>query len=151
MRVALLIHVLGSIIWIGGMFFAYFALRPAAAQLLDAPQRLALWRETLGRFFAWVWVSIAAIFATGFHMLAGLHGIGASPLYVLIMLAIAGVMSLIFLFVYFSPFKILVREVEAGNWKPAGAALNLIRRLVATNLALGLATVIVAVVGSGFL
>jgi len=147
MRVALLIHLLGAIIWIGGMFFAYVALRPAAARLLEPPQRLPLWRETLGRFFTWVWISIAAIFATGIHMLGVAYGFKAAPLYVLAMAAIAVVMVVVFVYVYFAPFKALVQQVEVGNWKAAAAALNSIRRLVATNLVLGMATVIVAVVG----
>ena len=147
MRIALLLHLLGAIVWIGGMFFAYVALRPAAARLLEPPQRLPLWRDTLARFFVWVWVSIAAIFASGIHMLAVAYGFKAVPHYVFAMLAIAVVMTLIFVYVYFAPFKQLGRQVDAANWKAAGAALNGIRQLVATHLLLGIATVIVAVIG----
>jgi uncharacterized membrane protein len=147
MRIALLLHLLGVIVWIGGMFFAYMALRPAATQVLQPPQRLALWRETLGRFFTWVWVSIAAIYASGVHMLAAAYGVRAAPGYVLAMAAIATLMTLIFAYVYFSPFRALTREVGAQNWPAAGAALNRIRQLVATSLVLGLATLVIAVVG----
>jgi len=147
MRAALLIHLLGAIIWIGGMFFAYVALRPAAARLLEPPQRLPLWRETLGRFFTWVWISIAALFASGVHMLASAYGFKSAPPYVLAMMAIATLMTVIFLYVYFGCFKALVQHVDNADWKTAGAALNRIRRLVAANLVLGIATVIVAVVG----
>lgn len=147
MRVALLIHLLGAIVWIGGMFFAYVALRPAAAKVLEPAQRLPLWRETLGRFFVWVWVAIMAIHGSGFHMLASAYGVKAMPLYVLAMFGIATVMTIIFVYVYFVPFKALVRNVGASHWKPAAAALNRIRQLVATNLALGVLTVAVAVIG----
>ena len=34
MKIPLLFHLLGAVIWIGGMFFAYLALRPAAAMML---------------------------------------------------------------------------------------------------------------------
>ncbi|MCC6531494.1 MAG: CopD family protein [Burkholderiales bacterium] len=147
MRIALLVHLLGAIIWIGGMFFAYVALRPAAARLLEPPQRLPLWREALGRFFTWVWVSIAALFTTGFHMLADAYGVKAVPLYVLAMAAIASAMTLIFVYVYFIPFKALSAAVGGSDWRAGGRALNTIRRLVATNLLLGFATLVVAVIG----
>jgi uncharacterized membrane protein len=147
MKLPLLIHLLGVTIWIGGMFFAYVALRPAAAQVLQPPQRLPLWRETLARFFLWVWVAIVALYGSGVHMLASAYGMRAAPGYVLAMAGIATVMTLIFVYVYFSPFRTLTREVAAQNWPAGGAALNRIRQLVATNLVLGLATLAVAVVG----
>jgi len=147
MRVALLVHLLGSIVWIGGMFFAYVALRPAAARLLEPPQRLALWSEALGRFFLWVWVSIVAIHGSGFHMLGAAYGMRAAPFYVLAMFGIAAAMTAIFAYIYFVPYKALVVGVGNGQWKQAGAAMNRIRWLVATNLTLGLLTMAVAVIG----
>ena len=147
MKISLLLHLLGATIWIGGMFFAYMALRPAAARWLQPPQRLPLWRETLGRFFVWVWVSIIAIYASGVHMLGSAYGMRAEPAYVLVMAAIATVMTAIFAYVYFKPYRALRREVDAQNWPAGGAALNRIRQLVATYLVLGLVTMGIAVVG----
>jgi uncharacterized membrane protein len=147
MRIALLLHLLGATVWIGGMFFAYVALRPAAARMLQPPQRLPLWRETLGRFFAWVWVSIVALYGSGLHMLVSAYGMRAAPAYVLAMAAIATVMTFIFAYVYFGPFRALTREVHAQTWPAAGSALNRIRQLVATNLVLGLVTIAVAAFG----
>jgi uncharacterized membrane protein len=147
MRVALLVHLLGSIVWIGGMFFAYVALRPAAARLLEPPQRLTLWCETLARFFFWVWVSIVAIHGSGIHMLGSAYGMRAAPTYVLAMFGIATLMTAIFAYIYFSPFKALIAGVGASDWKRAGAAMNRIRVLVATNLTLGMLTMAVAIIG----
>ena len=147
MKIALLVHLLGVSIWIGGMFFAYMALRPAAAQVLQPPQRLPLWRETLARFFLWVWISILALYGSGVHMLASAYGVRTAPAYVLAMAGIATVMTLVFAYVYFKPFRTLGREVAAQNWPAGGAALNRIRQLVATNLVLGLLTLAVAVIG----
>jgi len=146
MRIALLLHLLGAVVWIGGMFFAYMALRPAAGKL-PPPQRLPLWRETLARFFLWVWISIAAIYASGLHMLASAYGMRQVPAYVLVMAGVATLMSAIFFYVYFVPFRALKREVDAQNWPGGGAALNRIRQLVATNLLLGSITLAVAVAG----
>ena len=39
----LFLHLAGVIVWVGGMFFAYFCLRPAAVRVLQPPQRLPLW------------------------------------------------------------------------------------------------------------
>ena len=43
MGIALLLHLLGVVVWVGGMFFAYMALRPVAATVLGPPLRLGLW------------------------------------------------------------------------------------------------------------
>ena len=47
---AISLHGISAVIWVGGMFFAYMALRPVAASLLAPPERLNLWSKTLGRF-----------------------------------------------------------------------------------------------------
>jgi len=44
------LHVLSIVVWIGGMVFAHFFLRPAVAQL-EPPVRLRLMHDVLGRFF----------------------------------------------------------------------------------------------------
>ena len=147
MKIPLLFHLLGSVIWVGGMFFAYLALRPAAAMMLEPPQRLPLWRETLRRFFLWVWISIIALFVSGAHMLTTAFGFRAVPTYVVGMISIATVMTVIFAYVYFHAFAALGRAVDAKDWRAGGAALNRIRQLVAINLVLGLVTVAVAVMG----
>lgn len=147
MRVALLFHLLGAMVWIGGMFFAYIVLRPSAAKVLDPPQRLLLWRETLGRFFRWVWIAIAVLHGSGIHMLAVAYGVKATPTYVSAMFGIAVLMTLIFTCIYFVPYRALLRGVGGEHWKAAAAALNRIRLLVAVNLTLGVLTVAVAVVG----
>ena len=64
----LFIHLAGVVVWVGGMAFAHFCLRPAALALPPA-QRLGLWRAVLGRFFRIVWVAIAVIVVSGFAML----------------------------------------------------------------------------------
>ncbi len=59
------LHVLAAVIWVGGMFFAYMALRPAAGEL-DPPSRTALWGRTFARFFAWFWAAIIVLPVTGY-------------------------------------------------------------------------------------
>ena len=38
----LFVHLIGVVVWVGGMFVMHFAVRPAAAGQLPPPQRLPL-------------------------------------------------------------------------------------------------------------
>jgi uncharacterized membrane protein len=144
MAIALFLHVISDVIWIGGMFLAYVAVRPAAIEVLEPPQRLKLWAGIFRRFFPWVWVSVLLLLATGFFMMSRM---GAVPNFVIIMTVIGIVMSAIFMHIFFAPFARLKRAVAAEDWKAGGAALNQIRILVGTNLALGLINLAVALLG----
>lgn len=46
------LHVLSALVWVGGMFFAWMVLRPAAMKALEGPGRLKLWVEVFQGFFA---------------------------------------------------------------------------------------------------
>lgn len=146
MDLSLLLHVLGVVVWVGGMFFAYMVLRPIAADVLEPPARLTLWTGVFGKFFPWVWASVALILLTGLHMLAKVGGMAAAH-YVLTMLALGVLMMLIFAHVFFSPYKKLKRAVAEQNWKAGGAALAQIRMLIGINLSLGLLTIVVVFLG----
>ena len=131
MKFAVLLHLFGIVIWVGGMFFAYMALRPAAAQLLEPPQRLSLWAGTFGRFFPWVWISVAAILGSGLYLIfAMFNGFGTAPIHVHLMFGIGIVMMMIFAHVFFAPYRRLKRFVSAQDWKAAGASLAQIRVLM---------------------
>ena len=147
MDIARLVHVLGVVIWVGGMFFAYVALRPAATTLLEPPQRLVVWQATFRRFFVWVWLSIAGILLSGFYMIFLFGGLGAVAVHVHIMLLLGVAMMLIFGHVFFAPYRRLTRYAAQNDWKAAGQALGQIRKLVAVNLTLGFITIAVATVG----
>lgn len=147
MRIAVMLHLLGAVVWIGGMFFAYLCLRPAASRLEPA-QRLALWSAALQRFFWWVWASVALILGSGFYMVAVIAELGRVPLNVHFMLYVGMLMTLIFAFVFFSPFPTLKRAVAAPDWKAGASALEQIRVAVAVNLALGLLIVVIATAGA---
>ncbi len=102
MRVAIFLHIVSAVVWIGGMFFAYMALRPAALETLEPPARLKLWAAVFRRFFLWVWAAVILILLSGFHMLGE---IGALPGYVLTMMVNGIVMAVIFFYVYYSEGK----------------------------------------------
>lgn len=146
MELSAILHVLGIVVWVGGMFFAYMALRPVAASVLEPPQRLTLWAGVFGKFFPWVWASVALILLTGLHMLVKVGGT-AAPLYAMAMLALGVLMMLIFAHVFFTPYKKLKCAVGEQNWKAGGAALAQIRMLIGINLILGLLTIAVVFLG----
>jgi len=150
MAIALLLHLLSVVVWVGGMFFAYMALRPVAASVLEPPQRLTLWAGVFGKFFPWVGLSIALILLSGMYMLMLLGGASA-PVYALIMLALGVAMMLIFGHVFFGSYKKLKRAVAQQAWKDGGAALGQIRMLIGLNLSIGLITIAVAILGRMFL
>ncbi|MBL1320941.1 MAG: CopD family protein [Methylophaga sp.] len=147
MIIAITLHILAAVIWVGGMFFAYTALRPVATTQFEPPVRLTLWSAVFKRFFPWVIVSIIVLLGSGFWMIYLLGGMAAIGMHVHIMLLIGIVMTLIFFHVYFGPFKKLNNSVIIEDWPTGGAALNQIRKLILLNLALGLLVIIIASAG----
>jgi len=148
MALAITLHILSVVIWVGGMFFAYMALRPAAGSLLEPPARQTLWVAVFKRFFVWVWISIITLLITGFWMIfAELGGMENLGLHIHIMLSLGIFMILLFMHVFFGPFRRLQYAVIESNWDTGGVKLNQIRVLIKTNLILGLLVVIIASVG----
>jgi uncharacterized membrane protein len=147
MILGLAFHVVAAVIWVGGMFFAYTMLRPSAGPLEPA-LRLPLWHRVFARFFPWVWASIAVLLTSGYFMVffgfGGFRGIG---LHVHVMQTTGIIMMLLFLHLFFAPWRRFRQAIAAGDLPAAGKSLEQIRRLVATNLALGLFTIIVGASG----
>lgn len=136
----LLLHIWAAIIWIGGMFFAHFMLRPAAAPL-EPSIRLPLMRRALARFFPWVWASVALLLLSG----AGMIKLGAGGLYVQVMMGLGILMMLVFGHLYFGPWRRFQRALDAGDLPVAAVHLTQIRYIVTFNLVLGL---VVAAIGA---
>ena len=145
--VAVSLHVLSAIVWVGGMFFAVVILRPAAGKL-EPPDRLPLWQRVFGGFFPWVWIAVVLLLATGYWMIFGQWGGFAElPLHVHIMHTIGWIMVLIYLHLWFGPYKRFKAALGAGEPPKAAANLNQIRWIVTTNLVLGLITAIIGASG----
>jgi len=113
-----------------------FALRPAAAELLAPPQRLALMAQTLERFFRLVWVTIVVLLLTGLAMLLGV-GMKNAPAGWHAMLGIGLVMFALFGHLYFGPFRRLKQAVSAADWPEGGRRAGQIATLSMVNLGLG--------------
>ena len=56
-------------------------------------------------------------------------------------------MILLYLHVYFAPYRRLQQAVDAKDWKRAGRNLDQIRKIIGTNLILGLVVIAVATGG----
>ena len=143
----LALHLLAAAFWVGGMAFAYFVLRPAAGPL-DPPSRLPLWRRVFAKFLPWVGVSVVVLLISGYAMLL-MHfgGFRAAPLYINIMQGLGIVMMLLFLHLSFAPWPRFRAAVDQGVLPDAAKYLNQIRMIVAINLPLGVAAVIVGGTG----
>jgi len=147
MGIAVLLHVLSVVVWVGGMFFAHQMLRPVAASQLEPPARLTLWVGVFGRFFPWVWACVIVILVTGFWMIGIMGGFKVVGLYVHVMLLLGIVMMLIFSHVFFAPYRRLKKAVAAGDWPAGGKSLGQIRMMVGINTVIGLITIAIAAGG----
>ena len=141
----LFLHLLGVVVWVGGMAFAYLCLRPAAAALPPA-QRLPLWHDVFARFFPLVWIAVVLILGTGVGMLVEV-GFARAPKAWHLMLVTGVVMIAVFVMLWAGPWRALRAAVKAENWAAGAVALNRIRQRVGFNLALGIVTIAIATLG----
>lgn len=139
------LHIIAAVIWVGGMFFAYMALRPVAAKFLEPPLRLGLWDQVFTKFFFWVWISIVTLLLTGYFMIfMYFDGFAGSGKHIHFMHGTGLLMMAIFMHVFFAPYKRLKKFVAEQNFPEAAKNLNMIRKLVAINLTIGLITVFIS-------
>ena len=143
-QLLIFLHLSSIIVWVGGMFFAYFCLRPAAAKRLEPPQRLPLWVATFDLFFRYTAVAVVLALATGLTMFFQV-GFKLAPMGWHIMLTLGLIMSAVFGHVYFALYPRLRSQCEASAWPAAAAVLNSIRRMVGLNLILAVCTVAAAI------
>ena len=141
---AKLLHLIAGIVWIGGMTFMLFALRPAAMACMEAQPRAVLMGHVWQRFYAWVLVAIVVLFATGTHLYTATFraarlatGNGSVPLGWNVMLVLGITMMLVFGHIYFAGFKTYKRAIAAAEWPLAAKAGGLIHKMTLLNFTLG--------------
>lgn len=150
LAIPVLLHQIASIVWIGGMFFSHFFLRPVLKDSLEPPARIQLALGVFRRFFPWVWVCIATLWLSG-GWVAIVHYGQQVGFHVLAMASTALVMTLVFAYLFAVPYRKMRIAVECESWREASARFSTIRTLMALNLALGLATVAIASAGPALL
>lgn len=143
------LHLLSIIVWIGGMVFSQFFLRPAVAQL-EPGVRLRLMHDVLGRFFQTVLAASLLTLVTGVWMLGRVAkqvvqsgGSFEMPLYWTIMAALGVAMVAIFGHIRFVLYKRLGRAVAAAELSAGAAVLTQIRTWISVNLGLGVVVLLV--------
>lgn len=139
------LHVLAALVWVGGMFFAWLVLRPAAMAALEGPARLKLWVEVFQRFFVWVWVAVVLLPISGVGLIQlRFNGFETAPRYVQVMMGLYLVMTALFIRIQALQLPELRKAVLAEDWPSGATTLGNIRRLVGINLIIGLLLVAVA-------
>ena len=129
-------HLVGAIVWMGGMVFVLFSLRPAAFAELEVPQRPRLLLASLHRFFALVWFSIALLLASGLGIMLPV-GFAHAPWAWHTMFGIGLVMMALFAHIYFAPFMRARRAAARQEWAAVAASLQQMHTLVKVNFTLG--------------
>ncbi|CAI8976683.1 DUF2269 family protein [Pseudomonas chlororaphis] len=139
------LHVLAALVWVGGMFFAWMVLRPAAVAALEGPARLKLWAEVFPRFFVWVWVAVVLLPISGVGLIhLRFSGFETAPRYVQVMMGLYVVMTALFIRIQSLQLPALRQAVAAEDWPAGATTLGNIRKLVGINLIIGLLLVAVA-------
>jgi len=138
---AITLHLLAAVIWVGGMFFAYVILRPSAVAL-EPPQRLTLWAAVFKRFFPLVWLAIVVLMVSGYWLIFDwFKGFATSPGHVHLMHLLGWIMTLLFTYLYFKIYPQFVAAVRDENWPTAATQMNRIRHVVLINMIFGIAVV----------
>ena len=148
------IHLLSVIVWIGGMVFVQFFLRPALITLA-APERVRLMHDVLGRFFNAVLVAAGLALGSGLWMMGRIArqtvqaGVKVNmPLEWLVMAVLGLVMLGVFGYIRFVLYQRLTHAVTSAAWAAGGAALASIRTWVMVNLVIGVLIVAVTLLGA---
>jgi uncharacterized membrane protein len=131
----LFLHLAASILWMGGMFFMLWCLRPVALTL-QPPVRVQLMVETLARFFRVVALAIAVLLVTGALMLAS-RGMKGAPAGQHLMLGIGLLMFALFGHIFFGPFRKLRAAADAQDWPAAALQMRRMHPFVVANFVLG--------------
>jgi uncharacterized membrane protein len=149
-----LIHLLSVIVWIGGMVFSHFFLRPALGEL-NPPVKARLMAAVLSRFLNAVLVLSTLTVASGVWMIgrvakqtvqAGLPF--NMPVEWWVMSVLGVFMWLVFGHIRFVLYRRLRLAVDGLDWSVANHVLVQIRHWVLFNLGLGLIVVAVVVIGT---
>lgn len=137
------LHLLAAVVWVGGMFFAYLVLRPSMG-VLEPNQRLLLHTQVFRRFFRAVWHAMPLSIITGFGMVfVFLGGMQHQTPRVHGMMALGLIMSAVFLYIFFGPYKRFQRTTDKAAM---AGALDSIRKLIGVNLVIGLVTIVLGAI-----
>lgn len=147
--IAITLHVIAVIVWIGGMFLGVVAIRPALAEL-DVPTRARLFAGIVGRFLPWVWAAMVTLLGSGFYMVSTSFdgGISGTPWFVRLMMGLGLFMMMLMGHVSFAPYRRLKRALAAKDDALAAKAMKQMGLLMTVSLVLGLIVILAAMMGA---
>lgn len=146
MLFAAAVHVLAVVVWVGGMAFALFMLRPGLAALAPG-ERLGVLARVFARFLPAVGIAILLIVLTGGWLLLQYGGLRNAPWGVHAMATLGVLMILVYLWLLLRQNPRLQAAVRAGDWPTAAALAERMRHWIALNLALGVVAIVLGILG----
>ncbi|HEY1328577.1 MAG TPA: CopD family protein [Casimicrobiaceae bacterium] len=146
MLIAIALHVLAVVTWVGGMAFMLFMLRPGLAPLPPA-ERLGVLSRVLARFLPAVGVAVVVIVLTGGWLMAQYGGFGRMPWGVHVMTGLGVIMIVVYLWIMVQLHPRFRAAVRGTDWPAAGALAESIRRAVVLNFVLGVIVIVAGIVG----
>jgi len=142
------LHGMAATAWVGGIFFAYMALRPAVNATLEPAQRLQLWQSAYSHFLPLVWVMIGLLLATGYtDFFLRFNGFDNNALYLKLMHGIGLLMILLFCYLYFVLYRRFSLAVSKGDMPAAASIMTRIRPVMVINLSLGMLITAIGIAG----
>jgi uncharacterized membrane protein len=148
---ALLVHLLCAIFWIGGMATLHTIVRPAVATEVTEPlPRLRLMRRVVDDFVRAAGWSVLGLWVSGLALVHLGGGWRLQPPGVHAMATLALVMTLVYGWIRWRGLPRLREAVQAGAAPVAAEALAVVRARVLLNLVLGVLVCVCAVWRGGF-
>jgi uncharacterized membrane protein len=149
--IAITLHVIAVVIWIGGMFLGVVAVRPTLAQE-GMPARARLFAGIVGRFLPWAWAAVVTLLLTGFYMVFTSFdgGLSGTPWFVRLMMGVGIFMMMLLGHASFVPYKRLKRAVASNDEALAAKSIRQMTLVMMVNLALGLIVILSAMMGAYF-
>jgi uncharacterized membrane protein len=147
MTLALPIHIVAIVVWLGGLFLMSLVVQPSIRGL-DSRLALSLWSRTLSRFMVWGSVSLIAIVASGIALVnLRFGGFSGMPTLHRLNMVIGIPAIALFAYVALVKWQRARRALARGDSIAAETSIRTIRRLMAIILAFGLIASIVSAVG----
>jgi uncharacterized membrane protein len=147
MTIVFPLHVLATIVFLGGLFFAVVVFPPIVVRLKTESASF-LWQHLLNRLFVWAWVSMLVILGTGIGMVfLKFGGFSGVPLIHRQNMAVGIPAIILFGYAFFGPWGQYRRTIAHGDWTAATTELMRLRFVIAVSLGLGLVASAVSAVG----
>jgi uncharacterized membrane protein len=146
MTVVFPLHIVATIVLLGGLFFASVVFRPIARDM-DIETASSLWQQMLSRFFAWGWVSLLLILATGIGMVFLKFGGSGVPMIHRGNMVIGIPAIVLFGYLFFGPWQRYRRTMLRRDWNAAEKEIRRVRVVMGIILVLSLVASVVSAVG----